>query len=63
MFCRPLTPQAVSTPAVVNTMVALSLIAIIYGALICLVQRASWKKLVAYYWKLTLALHAGVFSP
>ncbi len=46
-FSLPLTPQAVSTPAVVNTMVALSLIAIIYGALICLVQR-DWKKLVAY---------------
>lgn len=46
-FSLPLAPGASSTPAVVNTMVVLSLIAIIYGGLICLVQ-TDWKKLVAY---------------
>ena len=46
-FSLPLTPAASSTPGIVNTMVTLSLIAIIYGALVCLMQR-DWKKLVAY---------------
>jgi NADH-quinone oxidoreductase subunit M len=46
-FSLPLVPGASTTPAVVKTMVTLSLIAIIYGALVCLMQR-DWKKLVAY---------------
>lgn len=46
-FSLSLVPAAVRTPAILNTMIVLSLIAIIYGALICLVQR-DWKKLVAY---------------
>jgi NADH-quinone oxidoreductase subunit M len=46
-FSLPLVPWASTSPAVVMTMVALSLIAIIYGALVCLMQR-DWKKLVAY---------------
>ncbi len=46
-FSLPLFPKASSSAAVVNTMATLSLIAIIYGALICLTQR-DWKKLVAY---------------
>jgi NADH-quinone oxidoreductase subunit M len=46
-FSLPLAPNASSSPVVVTIMVVLSLIAIIYGALICLVQR-DWKKLVAY---------------
>jgi NADH-quinone oxidoreductase subunit M len=46
-FSLPLAPHASSTPWVVKTMVVLSLIAIIYGALVSLVQ-SDWKKLVAY---------------
>jgi NADH-quinone oxidoreductase subunit M len=46
-FSLPLVPKASSAPWIVNTMVALSLIAIIYGALVCLTQR-DWKRLVAY---------------
>ena len=46
-FSLPLTPEASASHFVVDTMVVLSLIAIIYGALICLTQR-DWKKLVAY---------------
>ncbi|MGA7410296.1 MAG: NADH-quinone oxidoreductase subunit M [Bryobacteraceae bacterium] len=46
-FSLPLLPKASMEPWIVNTMVALSLIAIIYGALICLTQR-DWKRLVAY---------------
>jgi NADH-quinone oxidoreductase subunit M len=46
-FSLPLLPKAASEPWIVNTMVALSLIAIIYGALVCLTQR-DWKRLVAY---------------
>ncbi len=46
-FSLPLLPRASMEPWIVNTMVALSLIAIIYGALICLTQR-DWKRLVAY---------------
>ena len=46
-FSLPLVPRASMDPAVVNTMAVLSLIAIVYGALICLTQR-DWKKLVAY---------------
>ena len=46
-FSLPLVPKASAFPAIVNTMAVLSLVAIIYGALICLTQR-DWKKLVAY---------------
>ena len=46
-FSLPLFPKASASAAVVNTMGILSLIAIIYGALICLTQR-DWKRLVAY---------------
>ncbi len=46
-FSLPLLPKASSEPWITNTMVALSLIAIIYGALVCLTQR-DWKRLVAY---------------
>ncbi|MDQ2944542.1 MAG: NADH-quinone oxidoreductase subunit M, partial [Acidobacteriota bacterium] len=46
-FSLPMVPGASTTPAVVNTMVTLSLVAIVYGALVCLMQR-DWKKLVAY---------------
>lgn len=46
-FSLPLLPQASRSPGIVNVMVVLSLVAIIYGALVCLVQR-DWKKLVAY---------------
>ena len=46
-FSLPLLPKASTAPWIVNTMVALSLIAIIYGALVCLTQR-DWKRLVAY---------------
>jgi NADH-quinone oxidoreductase subunit M len=46
-FSLPLLPRASTERWIVNTMVALSLIAIIYGALVCLTQR-DWKRLVAY---------------
>lgn len=46
-FSLPLVPAASSSHAVVLTMVVLSLIAIIYGALVSLMQ-TDWKKLVAY---------------
>jgi NADH-quinone oxidoreductase subunit M len=46
-FSLPLVPAACSTPAIITAMAVLSLIAIIYGALVCLMQR-DWKKLVAY---------------
>lgn len=46
-FSLPLLPKASTQPWIVNVMIALSLIAIIYGALVCLTQR-DWKRLVAY---------------
>lgn len=46
-FSLPLLPKASTEPWIVNTMVTLSLVAIIYGALVCLTQR-DWKRLVAY---------------
>jgi len=46
-FSLPLLPRASKDPAVVNVMAALSLIAIVYGALVCLMQK-DWKKLIAY---------------
>ncbi len=46
-FSLPLLPQASIDPRIVQVMVGLSLVAIIYGALVCLMQD-DWKKLVAY---------------
>jgi NADH-quinone oxidoreductase subunit M len=46
-FSLPLAPHASTTPWVVHTMVVLSIIAIIYGGLVSLVQQ-DWKRLVAY---------------
>jgi len=46
-FSLPLLPDAAKNPTVVNVMAILSMIAIVYGALACLMQK-DWKKLVAY---------------
>jgi NADH-quinone oxidoreductase subunit M len=46
-FSLPLLPQASSNPKIVKVMVVLSLIAIIYGALVSMMQR-DMKKLIAY---------------
>jgi NADH-quinone oxidoreductase subunit M len=46
-FSLPMLPDAASDPRIVTLMVTLSLIAIIYGALVSLMQK-DWKKLVAY---------------
>jgi len=46
-FSLPLLPQASSNPRIVRVMVVLSIIAIIYGALVSLMQR-DMKKLIAY---------------
>jgi NADH-quinone oxidoreductase subunit M len=46
-FSLPLLPKASMETWIVNLMVGLSLVAIVYGALVCLTQR-DWKKLVAY---------------
>jgi NADH-quinone oxidoreductase subunit M len=43
----PLLPQASLTPAIVQILAVLSIIGIIYGALVSLMQK-DWKKLVAY---------------
>jgi NADH-quinone oxidoreductase subunit M len=46
-FSLPLLPKASIDPFIVQTMATLSIVGIIYGALVCLVQ-TDWKKLVAY---------------
>jgi NADH-quinone oxidoreductase subunit M len=46
-FSLPLLPDAAKDPAVVNVMAILSIIGIVYGALVSLMQK-DWKKLVAY---------------
>jgi len=46
-FSLPLLPDAAKDPRVVNVMAVLSLVAIVYGALVCLMQ-TDWKKLIAY---------------
>ncbi len=46
-FSVPMLPDAVVDPTVVNWMITLSLIAIIYGALVCMMQK-DMKKLIAY---------------
>jgi len=46
-FSVPLLPDTAKDPRVVSIIAVLSIIAIIYGALVCLMQK-DWKKLVAY---------------
>ncbi|MCP5115060.1 MAG: NADH-quinone oxidoreductase subunit M, partial [bacterium] len=46
-FSLPLLPDAAKDPAVIQIVSVLSIIAIVYGALVCLMQK-DWKKLVAY---------------
>lgn len=46
-FSLPLLPNSAKDPTIVNVMAILSIIAIVYGALACLMQK-DWKKLVAY---------------
>ncbi len=46
-FSLPLLPQASRDPTVVSVMAGLSIVAIVYGALVCLMQK-DWKKLIAY---------------
>jgi NADH-quinone oxidoreductase subunit M len=46
-FSLPLLPEASRDSRIVNAMAVLSLIAIVYGALVCLMQK-DWKKLIAY---------------
>jgi NADH-quinone oxidoreductase subunit M len=46
-FSLPLLPDASVTPMIVQTLVVLSIIGILYGALVSLMQK-DWKKLVAY---------------
>ena len=43
----PTLPEAVKDIRIINAMAVLSIIAIIYGALVCLMQK-DWKKLIAY---------------
>jgi NADH-quinone oxidoreductase subunit M len=46
-FSLPLLPDASVTPMIVQTLAVLSIIGILYGALVSLMQK-DWKKLVAY---------------
>jgi NADH-quinone oxidoreductase subunit M len=46
-FSMPLLPNAAKDPAIVTAVAVLSIIAIVYGALVSLMQK-DWKKLVAY---------------
>ncbi len=46
-FSLPLLPDASITPAIVQALAGLSIVAILYGALVSLMQQ-DWKKLVAY---------------
>ena len=46
-FSLPLLPDASKDPTIVNVMAILSIVAIVYGALVSLMQ-TDWKKLVAY---------------
>ncbi|MCC7173804.1 MAG: NADH-quinone oxidoreductase subunit M [Bryobacterales bacterium] len=46
-FSLPLLPDAAKNPTVIQVMAVLSIIAIVYGALVCLMQK-DWKKLIAY---------------
>ncbi len=46
-FSLPLLPDAAKDPGVILVVSLLSIIAIVYGALVCLMQK-DWKKLIAY---------------
>ncbi len=46
-FSLPLLPDTAKNPTVVNVMAVLSIVGIVYGALVSLMQK-DWKKLVAY---------------
>jgi len=46
-FSLPLLPDAAKNPTIINAMAFLSIVAIVYGALVCLMQK-DWKKLIAY---------------
>jgi NADH-quinone oxidoreductase subunit M len=46
-FSLPMLPDTAKNPTVVNIVGVLSIIAIVYGALVCLMQK-DWKKLIAY---------------
>ena len=46
-FSLPLLPDSAKDPIIVGIMAALSIVAIVYGALVCLMQK-DWKKLIAY---------------
>jgi NADH-quinone oxidoreductase subunit M len=46
-FSLPLLPESAKSPTIVNIMAVLSIIAIVYGAAVCLMQ-TDWKKLIAY---------------
>lgn len=46
-FSLPLLPDAAKNPTVIQIMAFLSVVAIVYGALVCLMQK-DWKKLIAY---------------
>src|SRR5476649_1784629 len=46
-FSLPLLPESAKNPTIVNVMGILSIIGIIYGALVCMMQK-DMKKLVAY---------------
>ena len=46
-FSLPLLPNAAGDSIIVNAMALLSIVAIVYGALVCLMQK-DWKKLIAY---------------
>jgi len=46
-FSLPLLPDAAKDPTVISIVSLLSIVAIVYGALVCLMQK-DWKKLVAY---------------
>jgi NADH-quinone oxidoreductase subunit M len=46
-FSLPLLPESAKNPTIINIMALLSIIAIVYGAIVCLMQK-DWKKLVAY---------------
>ncbi len=46
-FSLPMLPETSKDPWVINAIAVLSIIAIVYGALVCLMQK-DWKRLVAY---------------
>jgi len=46
-FSLPMLPDAAKDPKIVHAMALLSIVAIVYGALVCLMQK-DWKKLIAY---------------